>query len=239
MSRGKCINRVFFQRSKYTHTNVTSSNLILLMKTKSYLKSVLGIIVLLFVWLNIQAHGLDSKVTYKDRGKDLTCYVYQKYIVHVFGESDYDTPIKINVFKRLSKVSTMAAEEKNKGAICFESNKQVMSIKPKWPHHYFDGIKNEYLFLDSGTSTIRTLSIYNLKSKKKLHDLELRDYAVLNNRLFYFKFANHLNKGDTLYSKCFKEIKIPYGLALEKLVVFDLKNNVERQTSERQCAYYE
>lgn len=185
------------------------------------------------------AHGLEPKVTYRDQTNELTCHIYQNYIVHIYGESDNETPILINIYKRKSRMTTLAAEEQNKRYICFENNKQIISVTPEWPHYYFDGIKNDYLFLNSGTSTIRTLYIYNLKTRKQLQNLELKDYVLLDDLLLYFRYSKHITKDDTSYSKCLNEIKIPYGLVIEKLVVFDLKNNIERDTSETQCAYYE
>ncbi len=197
-------------------------------------------IVLSLISTNVlAAHGLEPSVKYRDRSNDLTCHIYQNYIVHIYGASDDEAPMRIYVYNRKSRITTQAAEDKNKRSICFESKKQILSITPKWDNYYFAGIKNEYLFWDSGTSTNRTLSIYNLETKKHLQDIALKDYVLLDNLLLYFKFSKHITKNDKYYLKCFNEINVPYGLAIEKLVIFDLNNNVERETSEIQCAYYE
>jgi hypothetical protein len=116
----------------------------------------------------------------------------------------------------------------------------ILDIKPS-PSSWFDGIKGNYLVMNGGTSNnSKELKIFSLENKNVIFSSDLSDYVIMGNVLLYYEFYREIqNKNDNYYKRCFKELGIDFGLVLEQLNTFNLKEGRNLKLNDYRCAYNE
>lgn len=164
-------------------------------------------------WIAHLATGSDTYQT--DRVGDTTIYKYPDLIVKVVEK--YEIPGEY-----IQLISPQSEKEIN------EENA------------YFLGKVGKYLLVDAGTSSVRTISIYDQETLEVVHNgVSYRDIHIAHLKIFY-KTKIDLAESDKK-PECSPELKSMDAnlLGFLQTVYFDLNTLEYQTTTQVECAYFE
>lgn len=160
--------------------------------------------------------------------KDLTCYVYPKYVVQT-RNTPGDLGETIRVYKRSKQMHDCDTAG--------QSPLLEFMAQTNDDPNYFDGIVVDFLLIGQYTSNLGSLDVYDLSSAKRVHNAEfIREVRVTSNRfIVYVKYLKTIESK----AECPRGTKvrnIDDGIAA--LISFDTKTGKEKEIK-RFCAYFE